>query len=195
MRVAVPEYIIFLSYFCDAAMVITNVILRFLTSGPAQVGVGHQHTPIGKWTFRGAAHTIAKLRLLQTGINMTVPVSIVTYAGCFKEWMRFIGGSFAGFNPVGAQKGLAGVSVCISSASRMPMPPGRGASPISGKCTAERNPYRGIRRIRHRARRDQTSVYPGVMCHRPASHDPEMKTALPGRSATATEITLEKSME
>ena len=113
MRVAVPEYIIFLSYFCDAAMVITNVILRFLTSGPAQVGVGHQHTPIGKWTFRGAAHTIAKLMLLQTGINMIVPVSIVTYAGCFKEWMRFIGGSFAGFNPVGAQKGLAGQRVHI----------------------------------------------------------------------------------
>ena len=60
-------------------MVIADVVLRFLTSGPAQVGVGHQHTPIGKWTFRGAAHTIAKLMLLQTGINMIVPVSIMIF--------------------------------------------------------------------------------------------------------------------
>ena len=52
--------------------------------------------------------------------------------------------------------------------------------PFQGSARLERNPYRGIRRIRRRVRQDQTSVYPGVMCHRPASHDPEMKTALPG---------------
>lgn len=165
--VAMIKDVVFFTNFCNAPMVVAQVVSGLGVFRPAQVRVGDQYPLVRKGTLRTFSHAVAELMALEAGIDVIVPVPEVTHTGGLVEGVFLVACPLAGLDAVGADKGFPDDRVHIIGPDERPSRRELARLPSPGNAPPVRSPYRDIRRSHRRGRRGSKpldALRPGAVC-------------------------------